>query len=159
MNGLRDLGIPCEIAIGLYNNSVYTMERAFRNANANGEALVLFGGTYGVKGFCLDWEPQNALSTSGKASVSLTTLAPDDPPSLLLNRTGDLPPGLNVTKLAEEYAAMNTVFRRKLRPVGIRLTICVADWSPILNQYDLLESSVDRLLQVKGVACPCILSP
>ena len=41
----------------------------------------------------------------------------------------------------------------KLRPLlaaqGQRLTICVAQWSAILNQYELLGSVVDRLLDME----------
>jgi hypothetical protein len=46
---------------------------------------------------------------------------------------------------AQSFAAWLTAVRSLLSPHGIRLTVDVASWSPVLSQYAVLAGAVDRL--------------
>ena len=47
------------------------------------------------------------------------------------------------------YAAFCSKLRKALNDAGVRLTIDVAQWSPMLSQYAVLAPSVDRLLNME----------
>lgn len=50
---------------------------------------------------------------------------------------------------ADVYASFCTQLRAKLNAKGMRLTIDVASWSPMLKQFALLGTSVDRMMNME----------
>lgn len=52
------------------------------------------------------------------------------------------------------FAAGLTAMRAQLNAVNARLTVCVADWSPLLSQYATLGPAVDRLLDMETYNAP-----
>eukprot|EP00049_Salpingoeca_infusionum_P019440 m.361875 g.361875 ORF g.361875 m.361875 type:complete len:370 (+) comp19954_c0_seq1:71-1180(+) len=50
---------------------------------------------------------------------------------------------------APPFAALLNLTRTALNTINVRLTVDVADWSPVLNQYELLAPCVDRLLDME----------
>ena len=47
---------------------------------------------------------------------------------------------------AELFAAWMAVLRLALNEIGVRLTVDVASWSPVIGAYATLAPSVDRLM-------------
>ena len=54
---------------------------------------------------------------------------------------------------AKMYASFLNRTRASLNEIGTRLTIDVAQWSPMLSQYDVLAPSVDRLMNMETYNC------
>eukprot|EP00939_MAST-03C_sp_MAST-3C-sp1_P004041 g4041.t1 len=50
---------------------------------------------------------------------------------------------------AKPYASFCANLRTELNKVGTRLTIDVAQWSPMLRQYDVLAPTVDRMMNME----------
>jgi len=61
----------------------------------------------------------------------------------------DLEPHSSAAGDASAYAAFCTQLRTMLRAAGMRLTIDVAQWSPMLSQYALLAPTVDRMMDME----------
>jgi len=61
----------------------------------------------------------------------------------------DLEPATSMPYDAYDYSIFLGKLRKRLNAVGTRLTIAVADWSWMLNNYVLLQENVDRLLDME----------
>ena len=58
------------------------------------------------------------------------------------------------------YASWMSVLRVALNEIGVRLTVDVASWSPVIGAYATLAPSVDRLMcmetYVRGTDCSSV---
>lgn len=54
---------------------------------------------------------------------------------------------------AQVYASFLKDARESLNHIGTRLTIDVAQWSPMLSQYDVLGPTVDRMMNMETYNC------
>ena len=50
---------------------------------------------------------------------------------------------------AADYATWLKAVQSKMAPAGIRLTACVADWSGMLNHYEVLSKAGVRLMDME----------
>jgi len=61
----------------------------------------------------------------------------------------DWEPGTSTAADCAAFRGFLVKLRPRLHAIGVRLTIDVADWSPMLNDYQLLQDSVDRMLDME----------
>lgn len=117
VEGLTNLGVKAELAVGLVGNNISAMRNAFqRGSKFFSKQLLAVVDEYNIQGINFDWEPQGTDA-------------------------GDLAD-------ATAYASFLSDIKNDLSGKA-RLTICVADWSPVLSQYGLLAPAVDRLLDME----------
>ena len=112
---LRELGIKAEFVVNDGSTNITAHKLFFANAAENIPKLVAIAQKYKLAGWNLDLEPQNPPSKS----------AAD----------------------ARVYAAYCAKLKAALHApgVGARLTICGAQWSPMLSAFSVLAPSVDRI--------------
>lgn len=126
--GLNQLRIGVELAIGLANCSIAAL-RTFSTVApaATGAALAAFARANNITGVSIDAEPQAnncAGSPTGSAADAIV------------------------------FASGLAALRTPLNAAGVRLTICVADWSPVVGDYAVLAPAVDRLLDMETYTAP-----
>lgn len=121
--GLAKLGVRTEVAVGLLQNSIDVFRAFSANPTRAAQQASALCAALSVAGISLDFEPQ---TPSGSPAGS-----PLDTPQF-------------GKALAAVKQALNA-----LTPTSARLTVCVADWSPVLKQYAELAPTVDRLLDME----------
>lgn len=119
---LRALGVRAELATGSGNCSIDAMRALWADTAVSPRVLRDAVQTAGADGLNVDFEPQ-ADNCAG---------AP----------TGDAAD-------AALFGAWLAAVRAQLQPLGARLTVDVASWSPVLREYALLAAGVDRLLTME----------
>lgn len=118
---LAAIGVRAEISSGSGNCSIAAMRKLW--ADPASPATVLAAAlTANASGVSIDFEPQ-ADDCRGSPTGSAADAAP--------------------------FAAWLAAVRALLQPHGIRLTVDVASWSPVLREYAVLAPSVDRLLTME----------
>jgi hypothetical protein len=115
---LRTLGVRPEINLNAGNCSIDAYRTLWADLTVSPKAILTAALSANASGVNIDLEPQ-ADNCQGGA----TGTAAD----------------------ATVFAQWLSTTRRLLNAAGIRLTVDVASWSPVLSQYKTLSSSVDRL--------------
>jgi hypothetical protein len=119
---LRAAGVRAELATGSGNCSIAAMRLLWADTQLSPRVLADAVRAAGADGLNIDFEPQ-ADNCAG---------AP----------TGDAAD-------AALFGAWLAAVRGQLRPLGARLTVDVASWSPVLREYALLAAGADRLLTME----------
>ena len=119
---LKAMGVRAELATGSGNCSFAAMRLLWADTQVSPLVLRDAVRAAGADGLNIDFEPQ-ADSCAG---------AP----------TGDAAD-------AALFGAWLAAVRAQLRPLGVRLTVDVASWSPVLREYALLAAGADRLLTME----------
>ena len=118
---LAALGVRAEISSGSGNCSIAAMRMLWADP-ASPPAVLAAALAANASGVSIDFEPQ-ADNCRGGPTGSAADAAP--------------------------FAAWLGAVRALLHPRGIRLTVDVASWSPVLREYATLAPSVDRLLTME----------
>ena len=119
---LKALGVRTEIATGRGNCSIAAMRALWADTAVSPRVLRDAVQAAGADGLNIDFEPQADNCAGGP--------------------TGD----------AADAALFGTwlaAVRAQLQPLGARLTVDVASWSPVLREYALLAEGADRLLTME----------
>jgi hypothetical protein len=120
--GLLALGVRPELVLNSGNCSIAAYRALWANATATAHVLVSLANAVGAAGFNLDLEPQ-ADNCAG--------------------------PGTGEPADALAYAAFLATARPILNAAGLRLTVDVCDWSPVLSNYTALAPVADRLFDME----------
>ena len=118
---LWSLGIRTELTLGSGNCSIDSYRILWADTVHSIAVLVNMAKAANVSGFNIDLEPQseNCQGTG--------TGHPDDAPL---------------------FASWLSVLHQELNSIGVRLTVDVATWSPVLRQYSVLAPVVDRMMDM-----------
>ena len=119
---LKGLGVRAELATGSGNCSIDAFRTLWRDTVESPATLRDAVLAVGASGLNIDFEPQ-ADNCQGGA-------------------TGDAGD-------AALFAAWLGAVRAQLSPHGVRLTVDVASWSPVLREYATLAAGVDRVLTME----------
>ena len=135
--GLVDLNIAPEIVINSGNNDVKDYRNFFANETANLAAVVAEAARFGTKGVSFDLEPQVGLSICLLEYFWALALVQESSSCFLwvllfCFQTGN---PASTAQDAVGYANFLGKLRPKLAETDVRLTIAVAQWSPMLSQY------------------------
>ena len=117
---LRRLGVHAELATGAGNCSIATYRKLWADTTESPQVLLKAALLVNASGWNIDLEPQANNCKGGPGDIG----GPED-----------------ATLFANWLAAV----RSALNPHGIRLTVDVASWSPVLRQFETLAPAVDRL--------------
>lgn len=117
---LTPLGVRAEIATGAGNCSIATYRKLWADKIVSPQQLLTAALAANVTGWNIDLEPQANNCQGGPGPVGT---AAD----------------------AKLFASWLSAVREVLNPHGIRLTVDVASWSPVLDQFAILAPAVDRL--------------
>ena len=119
---LRALGVRTELVTNSGNCSIAAMRLLWADVTTAPAQLLAAALASGADGINIDFEPQADACQGGP--------------------TGDAAD-------AALFAAWLAAVRAQLAPHGVRLTVDVAAWSPVLSQYAVLAAGVDRLLTME----------
>jgi hypothetical protein len=119
---LKGLGVRAELATGSGNCSIDTFRALWRDTTDSPVALRDAVLSVGADGLNVDFEPQADNCQGGP--------------------TGD-------ASDAALFATWLGAVRAQLSPHGVRLTVDVASWSPVLSEYATLAAGVDRVLTME----------
>jgi hypothetical protein len=125
---LAKLGVRPELATGAGNCSIVSYRKLWTDTTESPQALLQAALAVNASGWNIDLEPQGGPDT-GKPGWGC--------------QGGSLPKG-NASD-ARLFAGWLSAVRAVLNPHGIRLTVDVASWSPVLREYATLAPAVDRL--------------
>ena len=112
------MGVRAELATGAGNCSIASYRLLWADTTTSPQQLLAAALAVNASGWNIDFEPQ-ADNCQGSP-----TGTPAD---------------------AVLFASWLTSVRSALHPHGVRLTVDVASWSPVLGQFAVLAKSVDRL--------------
>jgi hypothetical protein len=118
---LQSLGVQAEIVINAGNCSIDTYRLLWSDVTVSPRVLRDAVIAANASGLNVDFEPQADNCKGGPTGTA-----------------GD----------AASFAAWLQAVRAQLAPLGARLTVDVASWSPVLAQYAVLAQGVDRLLDM-----------
>ena len=119
---LRALGVRAELATGSGNCSIAAMRLLWADTVVSPQALRNAVALAGADGLNIDFEPQ-ADNCAGAPTGDATDAA--------------------------LFGSWLAAVREQLRPLGARLTVDVASWSPVLREYAPLAAGADRLLTME----------
>ena len=119
---LRALGVRTELATNSGNCSIAAMRLLWADLAVAPAQLLAAALAARADGINIDFEPQADSCQGGP--------------------TGDAAD-------AALFAAWLAAVRAQLAPHGVRLTVDVAAWSPVLSQYAVLSRGADRLLNME----------
>ena len=119
---LRALGVRAELATGSGNCSIAAMRLLWADLTVSPAALLDAMLLAGADGLNIDFEPQ-----ADNCQGAPTGTAAD----------------------AAAFSRWLAAVRALLQPHGMRLTVDVASWSPVLAQYAVLAQGADRLLTME----------
>jgi hypothetical protein len=119
---LRAINVRTEIATGSGNCSIAAMRLLWADTAVSPRVLRDAVALAGADGLNIDFEPQ-----ADNCAGSPTGNAAD----------------------AALFGTWLAAVREQLRPLGARLTVDVASWSPVLREYAPLAAATDRLLSME----------
>ena len=125
---LARLGVRPELATGAGNCSIVSYRRLWADTSESPQVLLQAALAVNASGWNIDLEPQGGPNT-GKPGWGC--------------QGGSLPVGDAAD--AKLFGSWLSAVRAVLNPHGIRLTVDVASWSPVLKEYATLAASVDRM--------------
>lgn len=125
---LSKLGVRPELTTGAGNCSIDTYRKLWTDTTNSPQVLLQAALEVNASGWNIDLEPQGGPNT-GKPGWGC--------------QGGSLPIG-NAAD-AKLFTGWLSAVRAVLQPHGIRLTVDVASWSPVLKEYATLASAVDRM--------------
>ena len=123
---LKKLGVRTELATGSGNCSISAMRLLWSDTTLSPAVLLAAVLASGADGLNIDFEPQGDNCAGGP--------------------TGDAAD-------AALFSAWLAAVRAVLAPHGVRLTVDVASWSPVLREYATLAKGADRLLTMETYNC------
>lgn len=112
------LGVQAELTLDSGNCSIDAYRTLWKDTIDSPQLLLQAAQAVNATGWNIDLEPQGDNCQSG---------------------------GTGTPADAVLFASWLTATKKVLNTAGIRLTVDVASWSPVLSQYGVLASSVDRL--------------
>jgi len=118
---LRALGVQTELATGSGNCSIDAMRRLWADTTASPRVLAAAVARANASGLNVDFEPQADACKGGATGTAAD---------------------------AALFARWLAAVRAALRPLGARLTVDVAGWSPVLREFRTLAAGVDRVLDM-----------
>lgn len=119
---LRALGVRPELATGSGNCSIDAFRRLWADVATSPQVLLAAVLRANASGLNIDFEPQGDNCKGGPTGTAAD---------------------------AALFASWLAAVRSLLAPHGVRLTVDVASWSPVLAQYAVLAKGVDRLLTME----------
>ena len=125
---LTKLGVRPELATGAGNCSIVTYRKLWKDTTHSPQVLLQAALAVNASGWNIDLEPQGGPNT-GKPQWGC--------------QGGSMPIGTAAD--AELFASWLSAVRTVLTPHGIRLTADVGSFNPVLKEYAVLASAVDRL--------------
>ena len=117
---LIKLGVRVELATGAGNCSIATYRKLWADTSKSPQVLLAAALAANASGWNIDLEPQANNCKGGPGDIG--------------NKTD-----------ATLFASWLSAVRAVLNPHGIRLTVDVASWSPVLREFATLAPAVDRL--------------
>jgi len=118
---LRALGVQTELATGSGNCSIDAMRRLWADTDASPRVLAAAVALANASGLNVDFEPQADRCKGGPTGTAAD---------------------------AALFARWLAAVRAALHPLGARLTVDVAGWSPVLREFGALAAGVDRVLDM-----------